>query len=135
MKRLHASAVLAVLMLAACDGTPMQPKAAEASQPRATLSLTTPVISTASVRRVAPGLYAARGVATSSAMHLVVRKVSSSLGFSGLDSGSLVQDDTNTGQVEFQFATSTGFRYLVVAYPSEAGVDDVGQAAYTELVP
>lgn len=62
---------------------------------------------------------------------------SSTIGFSGLTSGTLEAVITGTGEVNKDFQTSAGTRYLVVAYPSSGGGGtlDATHASFVEVVP
>jgi hypothetical protein len=131
----------ALLAVVACEGTPTNPREANAqtstpAAPRATLSATSGGLATASIRaKVVGGLYVARGVTTGDAVHLQVRSVASTAGFSAIDSGTLVAEDTGTGSVEVTFSPSgIGKRYLVVAIPQESGVEYPARASFVEYV-
>jgi hypothetical protein len=146
MTKRNAIAVLAVVLGAVACERAASPASSAASDTRtaptaprdysSTGSLTTasgsPAIAVASVRRYTSGLYVARAVATTSNVHLSVR--SSTTGFSSITSGTLVQEDESTSPLEFQFSTSSGNRYLIVATPVQGGVGDESRASFVEIV-
>lgn len=140
---MFASLVLACTLVA-CEGTPMQPKTAEAAQaqmgPRASVTTnsgTAPSVAITSIRTVVPGLfYAARGLSTDGVqVHIIVRSVSAASGFSTAGSGTLVQDEYRSSGGEMNFSASAGNRYLVTVAPSPGGVDDLANASYVEFKP
>lgn len=89
-----------------------------------------------SVRRVAPGLYAARVRVESGPVTLIVRTTSAS-GFAELTSGSEVIRFHEDKMAQTQFATTPGYRYLVIAVPGESDpmLLDYNLASYTEVIP
>lgn len=90
-------------------------------------------LAVASVRRVVPGLYAARAIGSGASVHLSVRRTASVLGFASLSAGDLVEEAEGTSPQEIQFQTSASYRYLVVASPVVSGAADLNHASCVEL--
>jgi hypothetical protein len=144
MTKRNAIAVLAVVLGAvACERASTPVSSGSGARPTAprdytstgtvTTATGSPAIAVASVRRYVPGLWIARGTATTEGVYLMVRRNSSVLGFQTVSSGTLITDDENNGPLEFSFSTDSGYRYLVVAVPVENGVADFDRASFVEF--
>lgn len=137
---------MAILALAACDSATgsdravQDSRAPEAKAPTAGPSLsggTSHRAAIASVRaRVvsSPGLYTARALVVDGG-EVTVEIRSSTGGFSTLSSGTFVSSNVGTGEVDEDFQTTPGTRYLIVAYPSVNGVVDAAHASFVEALP
>jgi hypothetical protein len=139
--------LMAILAVAACDSATGSDRgsARNEEQPRAqetTASLSGGAGHRATIvsvrRKVAgtPGLYEARALAVDGGeVTLEIR--SSTTAFLNLSSGTLETQDVGTGEVNQQFQSAAGTRYLIIAYPSSGGGGtlDATHAAYTEALP
>lgn len=139
--------LMAILAVAACDSATASDRggAQNNEQPRAqetTVSLSGGASHRATIvsvrRKVAgtPGLYEARALAVDGGeVTLEVR--SSTTAFLNLTSGTLEAQNVGTGEVNQQFQSAAGTRYLIIAYPSSGGgaTLDATHAAFTEAVP
>lgn len=138
--------LMAILSVAACDSaTATDRQARQNEQPRAQetgASLSGGSSHRATIvsvrRKVAgtPGLYEARALAVDGGeVTLEIR--SSTTAFLNLSSGTLQAQDVGTGEVDQQFQSAAGTRYLIIAYPSSGGGNtlDATHAAYIEALP
>lgn len=139
--------VMAVLALVACDSATGSNQAAGGSRASAEAQpqAAGPSFSGGSSHRAAiasvrarvvsnPGLYTARALVVDGG-EVTVEIRSSTGGFSSLSSGTFVSSNVGTGEVDEDFQTTPGVRYLVVAYPSVNGVVDATHASFVEALP
>jgi len=142
MKRIFT--IVALVALAACDSATGSDRGARDSGTEVKAPAGPSLSGGASHRAViasvrkrisgTPALYEARGLAVDGGeVTLEVR--SSTTGFNALTSGTLVANDTWTGETDVTFSVSAGTRYLVVAYPSTNGTVDATHAHYIEALP
>ncbi len=140
MKRIMVT-VLALVALAACESavaSEAKPRTAAGAEvvrndPPPLLDVLSTEIAVASVRKQAGTLYMARGLSTTGQVHVQVR--SSTTGFQGLTSGTLVAEDTYDAPVDVPFTVTAGTRYLIVAYPHANSADDPDGASFVEITP
>lgn len=138
---------VAVVALAACDSAtgsdraaPGGGGAAEARAPAAGPSFSGGSNHRAAIASVrarvigTPSLYTARALVVDGA-EVTVEIRSSTGGFNGLTSGTFEASNVGTGEVNQDFQVTAGRRYLVIAYPSVAGVVDATHASFIEAVP
>lgn len=135
--------LFAVLMgaVVGCDSATAAERgtAGAAAAPTAAHASITPagLVAVASVRKVVPGLYAARAAVPTGLVTLIVRQASASFGFPELTSGAEIVRFHQTGMAEIQFSALPGNRYLVMAIPGESDpmLLNYSLAAFTEVVP
>lgn len=91
------------------------------------------MLAIASACRVVPGLYNLRATSDTVEVKLEVR-MSNSLGFHGMNDGTVVFDILDSSPSEHKFQTLPGKRYLFVAIPVDAGQEYREQAGFVEFV-
>lgn len=138
MRKIYA--LLAVLAVAGCDSaTASEGRQGAALAPQGVQASITPagVVAVVSVRKVVPGLYAARAAVPTGLVTLIVRQAPASFGFPDLTSGTELVRFHQTGMAEVQFSASAGSRYLVMAVPGESdpALLNYTLANFTEITP